>query len=225
LTNGKDGTTTRYWDCCKPSCGWSANAAQNGKSPTRSCSIDGTTTVSADTQSACTGGTAYQCFAAAPWAVSDTLAYGFAATGGGNASCGKCYQLDFTGTGDNGNASALSKKSMIVQAINIGSDVASSQFDLLIPGGGFGIYNACAGSSSTAQWGNVNGGAQYGGFLSTCGTNMSCVTNMCQAAFGNKPALMAGCQWFTTWFNGASNPRIKYAEVPCPAALTAKSGM
>lgn len=24
--NGQSGVTTRYWDCCKPSCGWSGKA-------------------------------------------------------------------------------------------------------------------------------------------------------------------------------------------------------
>jgi hypothetical protein len=37
---------------------------------------------------------------------------------------------------------------MIVQATNVGSDVGEGQFDLAIPGGGVGLFNAC-----TAQWG------------------------------------------------------------------------
>jgi len=223
LTNGKDGTTTRYWDCCKPSCGWKANAAQNGKQPTKACGSDGTSVVGVDTGSACSGGSAYQCYNFAPWSVSDTLSYGFAATGGGNGNCGKCYQLDFTGAGDSAAASALSNKTMIVQAINIGGDVASTQFDLLIPGGGVGAFNACSN-----EWGVSSStlGAQYGGFLTTCNyTNASCVNSSCTTVFGNKPLLLAGCQWFTGWFNAANNPKIKYAEVACPAAINAKSGM
>jgi hypothetical protein len=153
--------------------------------------------------------------------VSDTLSYGFAATGGGNGNCGKCYQIDFTGAGDSANASALATKTMIVQAINIGGDVASTQFDLLIPGGGVGAFNACS-----TQWGTTNLGAQYGGFLTSCNyTNASCVTDYCNSVFGSKSTLLAGCLWFTGWFNAANNPKIKYAEVTCPAAITAKSGM
>ena len=222
LTNGQDGKTTRYWDCCKPSCGWAENAAKNNKKPTNSCGADGNSIVSATTGSACSGGSSTQCYSFAPWSVSDTLSYGYAATGGGNPTCGKCFQLDFTGSGDNANASALANKTMIVQAINIGGDVGTTQFDLLIPGGGVGAFNAC-----TNQWSVSNDklGAQYGGFLTTCGTSMTCVTSMCQTAFSSKPALMAGCTWFTGWFNGANNPKIKYAEVACPAAITAKSGM
>lgn len=221
LTNGKDGKTTRYWDCCKPSCGWAENAQKGGKQPTKTCGSDGVSSVGAATQSACSGGSATQCYSFAPWSVSDTLSYGFAATSASaNSVCGKCFQLDFTGSGDNSNASALSTKTMIVQAINIGGDVGGDQFDLLIPGGGVGAFNACSN-----QWGASDLGAQYGGFLTKCGTSMSCVTDMCKAAFGSKPDLMAGCNWFTTWFNGANNPKIKYAEVTCPSAISSKSGM
>ena len=54
---------------------------------------------------------------------------------------------------------------MVVQAINIGYDVAGGQVDLLIPGGGVGLFNAC-----TTQWGIPVSelGAQYGGLLSAC---------------------------------------------------------
>jgi hypothetical protein len=37
---------------------------------------------------------------------------------------------------------------MIVQATNVGADVGEGQFDLAIPGGGVGLFNAC-----TKQWG------------------------------------------------------------------------
>jgi hypothetical protein len=109
---------------------------------------------------------------------------------------------------------------MIVQAINIGGDVDTHQFDLLIPGGGVGAFNGCS-----TQWGTADLGAQYGGFATTCGTNVSCVTDRCNKTFAGKADLLAGCTWFTTWFNAANNPKIKYAEVACPQAITAKSGM
>jgi hypothetical protein len=154
-----------------------------------------------------------------PWEVGPNLSYGFAAF---NSTCGKCYQLDFTGAGDNPGAQALKGKSLIVQAVNTGG-IAADQFDLLIPGGGVGANNACTMNGN--QWNSAPGGVTYGGFLATCGNNMSCVTSMCTAAFGSNSGLMAGCTWFTGWFNGANNPGINYAEVPCPAAITAKSGL
>lgn len=39
---------------------------------------------------------------------------------------------------------------MIVQATNVGADVGEGQFDLAIPGGGVGLFNAC-----TKQWGEL----------------------------------------------------------------------
>jgi hypothetical protein len=222
LTNGKNGVTTRYWDCCKPSCAWKANAQAAGKnSPATSCSKDGNSVVGADTKNACeSGGSAYQCNWGSPWQVSDTLSYGYAAFNGTN--CGKCYQLDFTGSGDNPGAQSLKGKHMIVQAINIGS-IGSDHFDLLIPGGGVGVNNAC--SKNTAMWSSTDLGPDGGGFLAKCGNNMSCVTDMCKAAFGSNTALMAGCSWFTGWFAGANNPGVMYGEVPCPTELTNKSGL
>jgi hypothetical protein len=222
ITNGSSGFTTRYWDCCKPSCGWSANA--NGK-PTHTCGKDGTSTVNNDTQSACGGGGGgYMCYWGAPWSVSDTLSYGFAAYN--NVACGTCFQLQFTGKGHYGTnpgSSSLNGKTMIVQVINIGG-IDSSQFDLLIPGGGVGANNAC--TSNSAQWGNADIGAGSGGILASCGNSgTSCVQQKCQAAFGDKPLLLAGCTWFSGWFNDADNPEILYQKTTCPPEITAKSGI
>lgn len=221
VTNGTQGRTTRYWDCCKPSCGWAANAQQGGKSsPATSCGKDGSSMVNATTQSVCSGGGAYQCNWGVPWEASPTVAYGYAAFNGSN--CGKCYQLDFTGSGDNPGAQSLKGKSMIVQAVNIG-DIGANHFDLLIPGGGVGANNGCTGSNG--QWGNVSGGAQSGGFLATCGNNMSCITDMCKTAFGSNASLMAGCSWFVGWFAAANNPGVNYKEVACPAEISSRSGL
>ncbi len=98
---------------------------------------------------------------------------------------------------------------MIVQATNTGSDVGEGQFDLAIPGGGVGIYNAC-----TAEWGAPSSGwgAQYGGISSnTCNELPS--------------ALQPGCEFrFGDWFQGADNPTVDYKEVTCPKAITDKTG-
>jgi len=220
ITGGSSGFTTRYWDCCKPSCGWAANA--NNK-PVHTCGKDGTSTVGNDTQSACGGGGGYMCYWGAPWSVSDTLSYGFAAYNG--VACGTCFQIQFTGKGQyNANdpgSVALNGKTMIVQVINIGG-IGSNQFDLLIPGGGVGANNACTGGS--AQWSGANIGDTNGGMLTTCKDSGSCVQQMCQAAFGNMPQLLAGCNWVSTWFNAADNPQMLYKQVDCPAEITAKSG-
>jgi hypothetical protein len=221
ITNGSSGFTTRYWDCCKPSCGWSANA--NGK-PTKTCGKDGMSTVGNDEQSACNGGGGYMCYWGAPWSLSDSLSYGFAAYNG--VACGTCFQLQFTGKGQyNANdpgSNAINGKTMIVQIINIGG-ISSNQFDLLIPGGGVGANNACTGGP--AQWSGADIGDQNGGMLTTCKDDKACVQQKCQAAFGSKPLLLAGCNWVTGWFAAADNPQIMFKQIACPAEITGKSGI
>jgi hypothetical protein len=150
-----------------------------------------------------------------PFTVTSTLSYGFAASPAAGNQCGLCYRLTFDGTGkyDAGNppkagTASLKGKEMIVQATNIGHDVAKQQYDISIPGGGVGIFDAC-----TAQWGVASAadlGAQYGGFLTTCQKTLgydahdalkTCVSDKCTAIFGTKfPSLYKGmltktCGW------------------------------
>ena len=73
----QDGVTTRYWDCCKASCGWTGKASVTN--PVKTCAADAVTPVGVDTQSGCNGGTAYMCSNQQPWNVSSSLSYGFAA--------------------------------------------------------------------------------------------------------------------------------------------------
>jgi hypothetical protein len=79
LNDGRNnGVTTRYWDCCKASCGWSGKA--DVTSPVKTCEQNGITPVNVNTQSGCNnGGTAYMCNNQQPWNVSATLSYGYAA--------------------------------------------------------------------------------------------------------------------------------------------------
>jgi hypothetical protein len=200
----QSGKSTRYWDCCKPSASWSGKAAVS--KPVNSCAKDGKTVVSAGTKSGCDGGTAFMCANQQPWAVTDTLAYGFAAASiaGGNESTWSCacYQLTFT-------SGTASGKKMVVQVTNTGSDLGSNHFDLQIPGGGVGIFNGCS-----AQYGAPSDGwgARYGG-----------ISNVSQCA--QLPAdLRPGCQFRFGWFNNADNPNFTFHRVKCPTALTAKSG-
>jgi hypothetical protein len=221
-SGGQNGWLSRYWDCCKPACGWSAAA---GGTPMRSCSIQNQPLSSYDTQSACpnpSADRAFMCWSGAPWAVGDKLAYGFVAASGSNYQCGRCYQLDFTGEGHNdATPQRIAGKTMIVQVINNGG-VGGDQLDLLVPGGGVGDFQAAC----PAQWGqNVDMGAQYGGFRLTCGDNPTCVHDMCVDAFGTKTELMAGCDWFLGWFSNVNNPRIVFKQIACPAAITQRSGM
>ena len=223
ITNGQSGWASRYWDCCKPACGWKGNVSRGN--PMMSCDkSDNSLGGNYDAVNACQGGgTAYMCWSGIPWSADDTLAYAFAAASGSNYSCGRCYQLQFTGTnntsGDKKGTPALSGKTMIVQVINNGG-VQATQFDLLIPGGGVGALNACA-----TQWGMSDLGSQYGGFLTACNGDKNCTMQKCQTVFGDKPDLMEGCMWFLGWFGGSNNPDFTYQKVACPQALTAKSGL
>jgi hypothetical protein len=180
--------------------------------------------VGADAKNACEGGgSGFMCYWGAPWQVSDTLSYGYAAHNG--VSCGTCYQIDFTGSGhygENAGSSALKGKSMIIQVINIGG-IGSDQFDLLIPGGGVGAMNGCTANGS--MWGGIDIGSQNGGILAACNGDKSCAEQKCKTVFGDKAALLAGCNWFTSWFQAADNPNIVFKTVTCPSELSSKSGI
>ncbi len=234
------GYATRYWDCCKAHCSWSGNV-YNGMQPAPSCSkTNAKQTGQPNIQSACTQATnsaAYMCWDNVPFAVNDNLAYGFAAVPATGDICGRCYELTFTGEGfygPNPGSSAIRGKQMIVQATNIGYDVADKQFDIAIPGGGVGLFDAC-----TFQWGVGTGelGATYGGFMTACQQSLgynaplssyqSCVSNKCTSVFRNRGlnTLYDGCMWYVNWMKVADNPVHTYKEVSCPSQLTAITGM
>lgn len=246
LTDGCDGWASRYWDCCKPHCAWTANS-ENAGAPARTCNAQNQTQADANETSGCdmvegSPGNSFVCYDNAPWDVSPTLSYGYVATHGGNNDfCGRCYQIQFKGTshnaGDDPGSAALSGKTMIVQVTNVGFDVSGDgQFDLMIPGGGLGQRT----TGCPAQWGVQEGelGANQGGFLATCksmhGGNgnhaalKSCVTDYCNSVFGSNPAydqLMDACEWFVNWFEVADNPAFLYQEVACPDDLVNRTNM
>ncbi len=96
---------------------------------------------------------------------------------------------------------------MIVQVTNTGGDLGNNQFDLQMPGGGFGIFNGC-----TSQFpGSYSWGAQYGGVSS----RTDCY---------NLPSvLQPGCFWRFDWFQNANNPSMRFKQVTCPSVLTANT--
>jgi hypothetical protein len=124
------GTTTRYWDCCKASCAWKGKITlASGSNPVTSCDAQDRPTSNYDAVSGCNNGATYMCSNQSPWAVSDSLSYGYAATtiaGGKESSwCCACYELTFT-------SGAVKGKKMVVQATNTGGDLSSNQFDLAV---------------------------------------------------------------------------------------------
>jgi hypothetical protein len=220
LTGGQTAWGSRYWDCCKPACGWTGNTSD----PISSCDKSNNNIgVSDSAKNACeNGGSAYMCWSGIPHSLNDSLSYGFAAASGTNYKCGQCYQIQFDGGSHNGGAnpgsSAIKGKQMIIQVVNNGG-VANDQFDLLIPGGGVGALNACS-----SQWGTSDLGAQYGGFLSGCNGDTGCVQNKCNTVFAGKTDLLAGCTWFLGWFHAADNPTFQYKAVSCPSDFNSVMG-
>lgn len=252
------GWSSRYWDACKPSCSWPGNVDttseatyQAGYRTTRNCNIHDieipTYTLAKavqqywigyqGTNSACGSGSAgaFACTDMAPIEVNDTLSYGYVAGPGSTSAgaCGKCYHIQFNG-GNHANDikathKALKGKHMIVMQSNIGYDVEQGQFDLMVPGGGVGQYDAL---STMVNGSSVNWGAQYGGFLTQCQSTLgydntvanyqSCVKDMCAAAFTGYPNLLRGCNWYADWYMAADNPTYNWEEVQCPQYLIDK---
>ncbi|OQV16017.1 Endoglucanase-5 [Hypsibius exemplaris] len=201
-----DGKTTRYWDCCKPSCAWPGKAPVS--SPVKTCQANGVTKLSdPNAVSGCNANNkqAYTCNDNQPWAINNNLAYGFAAANikgsSENGWCCGCYKLDFT-------SGPVVGKSLIVQVTNTGGDLGENHFDLQMPGSGVGLFDGC-----TSQWGLPTPvwGQTYGGVTSR------------QACFGLPAAIQAGCLFRFDWFMGADNPTMKFAKVACPAELEART--
>ena len=118
IVDGLDGYATRYWDCCKPHCGWSDNVSE-GVNPVGTCNRNNNSNgEDYMVTSSCDGSNGFTCYNMAPYAVSDILSYGYAAVSASGDICGKCYQLEFKGTshnaGDDPGSKALAGKTMIV---------------------------------------------------------------------------------------------------------------
>ena len=196
--------TTRYFDCCLPSCSYPSKASYS--SYLKSIKKDG----SAGNENGPSG-----CISTAndasftdvnqvPFAVDDNTAMGFVATSPLNGKsemdlCCSCLLLTFTD-------GAAKDKTMTVQITNTGVDLqASGHIDIAMPGGGAGIYK----DGCPNQYGNnYDFGAQYGGVSDR---------NACN----NLPdEQQDGCYWRFDWFNNADNPSVSYKSVECPEALT-----
>ncbi len=222
------GWATRYWDCCMPHCAWPEHGGQ-----AKVCDSRGKNPIGNGSGSVCSGGGGAACTSQIPFTVDGCEEYGFAfaavpASNGGD--CGKCFQLTFTGEGHysstNGNTRKLKNqnKKLIIMTTNIGGDVQQGQFDIMIPGGGVGMFNGCANMGWGAQ------GEQYGGLLSDCekehnynaGKMASCLTEKCNKSFANDEEAKKGCLFLATWMNAAGNPEHNYVEVECPEVLKKK---
>nr|UZH44861.1 cellulase [Glenea cantor] len=201
-----NGITTRYWDCCKPSCAWAENLKDPTGTPVASCAADGSTKISASTQSSCIGGTSYMCSNQQPSVVNETFALGYVAasfTGGADTNmCCACMLLSFQ--------DSLQGKKMLVQVTNTGGDLGANQFDIAIPGGGVGIFT----QGCSSQWGcpSSGWGDQYGGVSSASDCSQL------------PEVLQDGCKFRFEFMGGVSNPPVTFEQVECPSELISVTG-
>ena len=225
------GFASRYWDCCKPSCSWTENAGSGNEA--RQCTTSMSLIADHSAVSKCDGGPSTTCLSQKPFTVDgcDDIGFAFAAVpGAGPSICGRCFLLEFTGTGKyetKKNHALLASKKLIVMASNIGYDVANGQFDVMIPGGGVGYYNGC---------GDILGynlGAQYGGLLSDCENEVGysydydttytkrkeCLVNKCNSVFSSNSDAQDGCLFLANFLEAAGNPLHTYQEIECPQVL------
>ena len=178
----------------------------------------------------------FTCTDMAPIAVNDSLSYAYVAGPGSQTTCGKCFHLQYNGSFKDASANnaakethkALKGKHIVVMTSNIGHDVENGQFDLMVPGGGVGAFDAL---STQVNGSNIKWGAGFGGFLTECQSKhgydntlevyQQCIRDMCDAAFGNAgfPNLLRGCHWFADWYMAADNPTYNWEEVECPQYL------
>jgi hypothetical protein len=186
---------------------------------------------------------AYTCWDMAPHIINDTLAYAYAATPCNDNLCGKCFMLQFDG-GDHfepdrprATHRELKGKTLIVMSSNVGCDVEPGQFDILIPGGGLGAFDAFSTQIGVAA-GDL--GKNPGGLLSSCIAEsgdywanatveslQNCVREKCHDVFGNKAKqkstdLLNGCLFMADWYMAADNPTLVYKETTCPQYLIDK---
>ncbi|ORX79922.1 hypothetical protein BCR32DRAFT_294130 [Anaeromyces robustus] len=198
------GQTTRYWDCCKPSCAWNYKAKVTHE--VYSCRKDGSIEPVVYATSGCGGGQAFMCNDQQPWEINDKLSYGFAAANISGSDeehwCCACFKLTFTST-------SIAGKQMIVQVTNTGGDLGNNHFDIQMPGGGLGLFDGCSPQFGVdaSKWGN-----KYGG-----------LTSESQCSLLPK-VLQPGCHWRYGWFEDADNPAMEFEEVQCPQELVDITG-
>ncbi|XP_030763222.1 endoglucanase-like [Sitophilus oryzae] len=206
-------TTSRYWDCCKPTCSWKGNT-NTDYGPVRACSSDGYNVDDGNTESGCVGGSSYMCNNQQSVVINSTLAYGFAAAmfiSPPENMCCTCFLLSF----QKGEWGDCSGKQMVVQITNTGAGSSNSSGDqnnieVAMPGGGVGYYT----EGCKTQWNapDLGWGDQYGGVTTEDG------------CYELPTQLQDGCKFRWEFLNGCSNPPATFEQVVCPQEIVDISG-
>ncbi|XP_030751155.1 endoglucanase-like [Sitophilus oryzae] len=205
-------TTTRYWDCCKPTCAWKENI-DTDVGPVKACNIDGVNISDVEAQSGCGGGSSYMCNNQQSIIVNSTFAYGFAAAvfiSPPENLCCACFLVNF----QKGEWGDCAGKQMIVQLTNTGGSSSvngtENNIEIAMPGGGVGYFT----EGCKTQWNapDQGWGEQYGGVTTEDGCN-------------DLPTqLQPGCKFRWEFLNGCSNPPATFEQVVCPQEIVDISG-
>ena len=139
--------------------------------------------------------------------------------------------MEFTGEGvftTKDTHRKLKNKKLIIMGINRGYGDENYGFELMIPGGGTGMYpNGCLGIFS----GDL--GAKWGGLLADCQDECGmydteesntgkklCLIRKCNEVFTGKAR--EGCLFYAYFLEAAGNPALTYKEIECPQILKDK---
>ena len=222
--------TTRYFDGCKASCAWSGNVGETVSGPVTTCSNefeDGAQVVNEDPdlKNVCGGGgnepaeggsVAYECVDRVPFTDDSSQRYAFAAA---NSRCCECYELTFLDKSVDGEGNvcegcssydgSLAGETVIIQVINTGGDLGPLQFDLQIPGGGFGIFNGVAGNESP------NGPALFPDSDEAAWDERYGGVSEREQCYDLPPPVVDGCLWRFDSLGNADNPGVSYKRVKC----------
>ena len=225
-----EGGLSRYWNCCKPNCASEEQAAKGNQA--RQCNAYMHRLYDYSTKSKCEGGTATTCFSQSPFVIDgcDNIGFGFATVGAKSSDiCGRCFLIEFTGEGyytTKDNHRKLKNKKLILMAIHRGyADYDGQGFNLLVPGGGHGMYETgCVGIFSGDE------GAKYGGLLQDCqgeagmydgeegyNARKDCLIRKCKENFTDE--VREGCLFYANFLEAAGNPSYTFKEVECPQIL------
>lgn len=213
-------TTTRYWDCSRPTCSWNPNCGKGGN-------INDSTTCanfSGDPDGVHTS-IYNQVYLVDNNVYTTSAASGsFGLTSQGGLPCGKCYELEITGQCgnpyDNG-PNACSNTNEAVKGTKFTTMVtnlcpdwdngkgcpptpqdknirdANHHFDVAIVGGGLGAQGKC----NDYRY-HLGGDVKS---IQDCSN-----TNIVDPAFAE------GCKVYFTQLGGMDNPMVAFREIQCP---------